>query len=102
MLYYKTTGSKAIYKHQLNLYHGLKSLIVFYNSVYTYPLYLLNLSPTFVCKQRISKLPDVCLHIPLYSRLLQSFSLKELQKLLIKQWNEKKMPVGPTSDEYLM
>lgn len=97
MLYYKTTGSKAINKHQLK-YIPWSKVISNILLIWLYISLLFTKSfPYFLCKQQsLNYQMSVCILL-LYSRSLQSSSVKELQKLLVNQSIEKKLQVETAS-----
>lgn len=101
MLYYKAVGSKAINKHQLKYIPWSKAI----NTILLIWLYIslifTNLSPAFYANNNLNYQMSVYILL-LYSRSLQSSTVKELQKLLIIQSSEKKMQVETASDNHLI
>lgn len=102
MLYYKTTGSKAINKHQLK-YIPWSKVINNILLIWLYISFIFTQSfPYFLCKQQSQNYQMSVYIFLLNSRSLQSSAVKELQKLLINQSSEKKIQGETASDKYLI
>ena len=93
MLYYKTTGSKATHKHQLEYTQQSKvinNILLIQQYIYIYISYLLNLSPTLCANNKSLKYQMSSYILLVCSRSLQISSVKKLQNSLLRNSVERK------------